>query len=149
MNAKERKKEKRRAERAALQTTMATKDAALDAATSSAKESQTPEAADEAESPTSTTTEDEWAAIMLQMPQHFAAVVAQRLEGNGHAPTTHEEWKMLEEMLGNILPSIEDGVLEMRRQAQAGLAVTGAEVDVEFDIITTFRIGGAVEGADT
>ena len=126
MNAKERKKEKRRAERAALQTTMATKDAALDAATSSAKESQTPGDAAEAESPTSTTTKDAWSAIMLQMPQHFAAVVAQRPEDNGHAPATHwhEEWEMLEEMLGNILPSIEDGIPEMRRQAQAGLAVT-------------------------
>ena len=52
-------------------------------------------------------------AIMPQMPQHFAAVVAQRPEDNGHAPATHEEWEMLEEMLGNILPSIEDGILEM------------------------------------
>ena len=89
--------------------------------------------------------------MQLKMPQMIAAVVAQSIRDKDHAPVKEGELNYLARLVDEILlpkamKKLETGLLEMRRQREAGSAVKGASMDVEFEI---HYEDGEGKGADT
>ena len=147
MNAKERKKMTRRQQRAAFQTSTATEDTAQDAVTRSAMEFPASKMKGETNYDYDVRVYD----MQLKMPQMIAAVVAQSIRDKDHAPVKEGELNYLARLVDEILlpkamKKLETGLLEMRRQREAGSAVKGASMDVEFEI---HYEDGEGKGADT